>query len=609
MKGKRVKILVAAVLFACNSPVMGWIQFNDGGVWHVDYEINDDVWVDYLLPGMRTTVNILDGTSIQRPYRVISWEDSVVNIFGGSVTKFDAYGNSQVTISGGSVTDLHMYEGSEVTLSAGRVESEFQTYGNTQAIVSGGSVRYIDARDSSQVSISGGSITGDRFWVGGSSQVAVSGGVLAGDLMVLSNGVLAISGSAFAVDGTPVGYTELVSILGGNYPDEPHRRLTGTLLSGEPINNDFRIGESGKIVLVPSAAAPTADAGEDQTVVDVDGNGSEAITLDGSGSTGGQGTIVSWVWTDNLGDPIPDGEIVTANLSVGIHIIRLTVTGDGGLSTSDTVVIRVEALGIPPVAEAGDPQTVIDSDDNGSEVITLDGSGSYDTDGSIVLWMWTDSLGEPIPDGRITTADLSVGIHTITLTVADNDGLTDTDTVRITVQPLGDPPVADAGEDIIADANEIIVLDASGSYDPDGVIVLYTWTTLPEGVVLYTGQNAAFLTRALGKVEEVIKLTVTDNRGGTDEDTVSIINRRIEEMELTPGPEGPQGPQGPQGPPGPQGEQGPPGVTPEEVVQMQARIAALEEQVAQLKKIVEENRWLLEQLPQLSKYFEELEAQ
>lgn len=168
------------------------------------------------------------------------------------------------------------------------------------------------------------------------------------------------------------------------------------------------------------------------------------------------------------------------------------------------------------------------------------------------------------------------------------------------------PPIADAGVDIIADASEQVILDASASYDPDGTIVQYTWTALLENKVLYSGPNNTFATKALGRLEEVIKLTVTDDIGVTADDTVSIFNRRLEEIELTPGPVGPQGPQG---------EQGPAGVTPGQIVDMQAQITALQQanillqqQNAQLQQTIDDNRYLLEQLPQLRKKLEELQT-
>ena len=47
----------------------------------------------------------------------------------------------------------------------------------------------------------------------------------------------------------------------------------------------------------------------------------------------------------------------------------------------------------PPVANAGPDQTVTDSDDNGSEQVTLDGSGSSDPDGTatITSYEWRES--------------------------------------------------------------------------------------------------------------------------------------------------------------------------------------------------------------------------
>ncbi len=90
------------------------------------------------------------------------------------------------------------------------------------------------------------------------------------------------------------------------------------------------------------STAPTASAGPDQTLTDTDASGSEPVTLDGSGSSDPDGTIVGYSWTENEVE-IATGATPTAELGVGVHTITLTVTDDEGLTASDEVVITVEA--------------------------------------------------------------------------------------------------------------------------------------------------------------------------------------------------------------------------------------------------------------------------
>jgi len=118
------------------------------------------------------------------------------------------------------------------------------------------------------------------------------------------------------------------------------------------------------------------------------------------------------------------------------------------------------------------------------------------------------------------------------------------------------PPVAIAGADQIADGGETATLDGSSSYDPDGSIVEYRWTRLPENDVLYSGVSSICKIQALGRIKEIIKLTVVDDQGVSDSDTMLIIGPGVEGPQ---GPEGPEGPRGPEGPMGPEGPQGPPG--------------------------------------------------
>jgi hypothetical protein len=87
----------------------------------------------------------------------------------------------------------------------------------------------------------------------------------------------------------------------------------------------------------------------------------------------------------------------------------------------------------PPNADSGPDQTLTASA-NGAASVTLDGSHSSSPNGSIVSYVWTEG-GSQIAAVANPTVALSIGRHTITLRVTDNSGLTDTDTVVITVEP------------------------------------------------------------------------------------------------------------------------------------------------------------------------------
>jgi subtilisin family serine protease len=272
------------------------------------------------------------------------------------------------------------------------------------------------------------------------------------------------------------------------------------------------------IVTVNANQPPVADAGADQTVSDADGDGVEAVTLDGSGSSDPDGTIDSYEWKEGA-DVLSNAKSFTRDFSVGTHTVTLTVTDGGGASSSDNVIVTVNA-NQPPVADAGADQTVSDADGNGVEAVTLDGSGSSDPDGSIDSYVWKEgetSLGS----GASFTRDFSVGMHTVTLTVTDDDGANSSDDVIVTVN-ANQAPVADAGANqTVSDADgngvEAVTLDGSGSSDPDGSIDSYEWK---EGATLLS--SAVSFTRDFSVGMHTVTLTVTDDGGANSSDDVIV---------------------------------------------------------------------------------------
>ena len=106
------------------------------------------------------------------------------------------------------------------------------------------------------------------------------------------------------------------------------------------IDDKGATGTDGVVVTVKANAAPAAHAGPDQTVPDSDGNGSQAVNLNGSTSTDPDGTITSYAWKEGA-TQIATGATPSVTLAVGTHTITLTVTDNGGATASDDVVVTV----------------------------------------------------------------------------------------------------------------------------------------------------------------------------------------------------------------------------------------------------------------------------
>ena len=188
---------------------------------------------------------------------------------------------------------------------------------------------------------------------------------------------------------------------------------------------------------------PVANAGADQTI-----NIGDNATLDGSGSSDSDGSIVSYLWQEGATTLSTNVSFTLTAPSAGIHTITLTVTDDQGDIGTDTVDIKVNTA---PVANAGPDQNITLGD-----TLTLDGTASTDDFNSIVTYAWTESTIPLTLSGDTTTANIATaGTYTITLTVTDDNGLTDTDTLKVQVNT---PPV-------VEDMNFTILQDTSVSFE------------------------------------------------------------------------------------------------------------------------------------------------
>ena len=286
------------------------------------------------------------------------------------------------------------------------------------------------------------------------------------------------------------------------------------------------------ITVTAANVAPVADAGTTQTVDE-----GATVTLNGNASSDPEDGTLTHSWTQTAGPDVTvdDNTIATPTftapqlLTDTDLVFSLTVTDSGGLTDTDTVTITVNAANVAPVADAGPTQTV----DEGATV-TLNGNASSDPEDETLDYSWAQTAGPDVTVGGNTTATptftapqlLTDTDLVFSLTVTDSGGLTDTDTVTITVNAANVAPIADAGEDQTVDEGATVTLNGNASSDPEGETLTHSWTQTAGPDVTFDDNTTATSTftapQLLTDTDLVFSLTVTDSVGLTDTDTVTI---------------------------------------------------------------------------------------
>jgi len=287
------------------------------------------------------------------------------------------------------------------------------------------------------------------------------------------------------------------------------------------VTDDDDATDSDTVVVTVVAAnvPPVADAGADRGILL-----GAAEAFDGGGSSDADGQIVSWDWDFGDGELDAGEAVVHTFAAAQVYVVRLTVTDDAGATDSDTAVITVteEAQppdNQPPVADAG-----ADVEAKPGEDVGLDGGGSSDPDGSIAAYAWDFGDGETAEGAQATHAWAGAGRYTVTLTVTDDDGATDTDTLVAVVseepvEPVeNEPPVASAGDDQQVAVGRPVTFDGSASADPDGELVSWAWdygdgTSGTGQVSSHTYEQGGVFT---------VTLVVTDEEDATGRDTALV---------------------------------------------------------------------------------------
>ncbi|MCB1045055.1 MAG: pre-peptidase C-terminal domain-containing protein [Acidobacteria bacterium] len=148
------------------------------------------------------------------------------------------------------------------------------------------------------------------------------------------------------------------------------------------------------------------------------------LTVNLTDTSTDDGSISSWSW--NFGDGTTSSQRNPSKTysSGGTYTITLTVTDNGGLTDSASSNVTVTAPNIPPTA------SFTQSINNLSVNFT---STSTDQDGTITSHSWNFGDGSTSSSTNPSRTYASAGTYTVSLTVTDNGGLSNTTSKSITV--------------------------------------------------------------------------------------------------------------------------------------------------------------------------------
>lgn len=363
------------------------------------------------------------------------------------------------------------------------------------------------------------------------------------DATVNGGASVTLSGSGTDLENDPIAYNWSQSsgtpvTLAGAITLNPTFTAPAKTANGQTLtfaltgNDGNTTGQPDTVdITVAPNVGPTANPGPQQVV-----GGGTIGTLNGSGSTDGDGDTLNYSWSQTSGPQVtinnPNSAIATFTApapsnAIQTLIFELTVSdGIGSNAASTAVTIPVNGA---PVVSAGPDVTA-----PGGSQVSLHGTAT-DPEGNPMTYQWTQLGGPQVTLAGATSLNptFTAPVRTnaaqvLTFAFTANDGTTtsNADSVDVTV-PSNVVPIANAGLDISVNGGTQITLSGSNSTDADGDPLTYQWTQTGGPAVTLSSSTAAnpTFTAPVGAAQIqaiTFDLVVSDGFSSSAADSVTI---------------------------------------------------------------------------------------
>ncbi len=167
----------------------------------------------------------------------------------------------------------------------------------------------------------------------------------------------------------------------------------------------------------------------------------ELVFFDAANSTDGDGEIADYEWEFGDGGSATGETASNSYDEAGEYTVFLTVTDDDGATDSTDLQITVEDDDDDDGGDDNEAPTadfqVSPSTVTAGEFVYVDASKAGDSDGEVATYEWAFGDGSSDNGETASTTYDETGEYTVTLTVTDDDGATDSTEKTVTVEEAG----------------------------------------------------------------------------------------------------------------------------------------------------------------------------
>jgi hypothetical protein len=246
----------------------------------------------------------------------------------------------------------------------------------------------------------------------------------------------------------------------------------------------------------------------------------DAIAFVGSATDAEDGDLSSSLaWTSSRDGALGTGASLSrSDLSAGVHTVTATVVDAGGASDSYQISLRVNAVPLVDITAPADGARFTEGDP-----VSLTATATDAEDGDLAGSLsWVSDVDGNLGSGAsVVRSDLSLGVHRITAEGTDSDGVASSDQITLTVSPNTPPVVTITAppDGASVPANQVTLVGVATDAEDGDISASLMWTSSKDGFI---GTGASVTPNDLSFGSHTIEASVTDRKGATSSDSVSI---------------------------------------------------------------------------------------